>query len=141
MRNPIHISDTDFTMLKLTKLIELSEITLGKFKIHCATGAGSGPLEAFFDGSWKEWQERQNQKNFECDQILSLIHLGGSRWLFAGVFEVLGVNYGNDHNPNGYRYSTEEIAGLEHLTGRAVIQFNKTFRQSYLIGSKHENEL
>lgn len=128
-------------MLKLTKLIEISGVTLSNFKIHCATGAGSGPLEAFLDGSWKEWQERQNQKNFECDQILSLIHLGGSRWLFAGVFKVLGVKYGNDHNPNGYRYSTVEIAGLDHLTGRAAVSFNKTFRQSYLIGKKHENEL
>ena len=128
-------------MLKLTDLIHLSGITLSDFKIHCATGANPSPLEAFFDGRWKQWQEHQNKKNFECAQILSLIHLGGARWLFAGVFAVLGVKSGNPHNPDGFTYSTKEIEGLSHLTGRAIIEFNKTFRQSYLRGNNHESDL
>jgi hypothetical protein len=128
-------------MLKLTDLIRLSGIDLGDFKIHCATGIEFSPLEAFLDGSWKQWQERQNQKNFECDQILSLIHLGGTRWLFGGVFTVLGVKLGNIHNPNGYEYETKELDGLGHLTGRAVVEFTKTFRASYLRGEKYANEL
>lgn len=127
-------------MLKLTDLIRLSGIELNDFKIHCATGA-SNPLEAFLDGTWQQWQERQNQKNFECAQVLSLIHLGGTRWLFAGVFKVLGVKAGNTHNPDGYEYSTEELAGLEHLTGRAIVEFNKKFRNSYLRGNKYEEDL
>ena len=128
-------------MLKLTDLLRLSGIELVDFKIHCATGIESSPLEAFLDGSWKQWQERQNQKNFECDQILSLIHLGGTRWLFGGVFTVLGVKQGNIHNPNGYEYETKELDGLGHLTGRAVVEFTKTFRASYLRGEKYANEL
>ena len=106
-----------------------------------ATGIKSSPLEAFLVGSWKEWQETQNQKNFECDQVLSLIHLGGARWLFAGLFAVLGVKQGNVHNPKGYEYSTRELEGLDHLTGRAIVEFDKTFRASYLRGPKFENEL
>jgi len=78
-------------MLKLIDLLRLAGVALTDWKIHCATGLRNPPLDAFFDGRWKWWQEQQNQKNFECDQILSLIHLGGSRWLFAGVYEVLGV--------------------------------------------------
>lgn len=128
-------------MFKLVELIRLSGIELGDFKIHCATGIRSSPVEAFLEGSWKEWQERQNQKNFECDQVLSLIHLGGSRWLFAGVFAVLGVKQGNIHNPNGYEYVTRELEGLDHLTGRAIVDFNKAFRASYLRGPKYESEI
>jgi hypothetical protein len=128
-------------MLKLIDLLRLSGITLTDWKIHCATGLRNPPLEAFFDGRWKSWQEQQNQKNFECDKILSLIHLGGSQWLFAGVYEVLGVKKGAAHNPEGYEYSTEEVAGLDHLTGKAIVQFDKSFRASYLLGPNYENEL
>lgn len=70
-----------------------------------------------------------------------MIHLGADRWLFAGLFEVFGVKKGNKHNPDGYEYSTKEISGLDHLTGRAVVQFKKDFRQSYLRGEKYEDEL
>jgi hypothetical protein len=128
-------------MLKLTDLIKMAGVDLGDWKIHCATSQKSPPLEAFFDGLWKEWQEEQNQKNFECGQIVSLIQLDGSRWLFAGVFEVLGVRKGNRHNPEGYRYSTREVPGLEHLTGRAIVQFDKRFRASYLIGPKYADQM
>lgn len=71
-------------MLKLCDIIRLAGISLSNFKIHCATGEGSRPLEAFFDGSWKEWQERQSKKNFECDHTLSLIHLAAA----AGILLV-----------------------------------------------------
>jgi len=128
-------------MLKLTDLIKLSNISLSDFKIHCATGITSSPLEAFFDGKWKQWQEIQNQKNFECKQIISLIHLNGSQWLFAGIFEVLGVKQGPANRPNGYEYTTIETPGVEHLTGRAIINFNKNFRASYLRGEKFGHEL
>ena len=80
--------------MRLTDLIQLAGVELDDFKIHCATGANPTPLEAFFDGTFRQWQEHQNQKNFQCRHILSLIHLGGTRWLFAGVYEVLGVALG-----------------------------------------------
>ena len=128
-------------MMKLTDLIKMAGVDLGDFKIHCATGLKYPPLEAFFDGRWKEWQEEQNQKNFECDRILSLIQLDGFRWLFAGVFDVLGVRKGNRQNPDGYRYSTREVPGLEHLTGRAIVSFDKQFRGSYLIGPKYADQM
>ncbi len=128
-------------MLKLADLIRLLGVALGDFKIHCATGRESSPLEAFLAGTWKQWQECQNQKNFECHQILSLIHLGGMRWLFAGIFDVLGVKKGNSHNPEGFTYKTKEVLGLECLTGRAIVEFDKSFRQSYLRGPRYENML
>lgn len=128
-------------MLKLTDLIQMAGVELGDYKIHCATGLNSPPLEAFFDGRWKQWQEEQNQKNFECDRILSLIHLEESRWLFAGVYDVLGVRKGNRHNPDGYQYDTREVRRLEHLTGRAIIRFDKKFRASYLRGPRYAEQM
>jgi len=76
-------------MIRLLQLISLAGVPLGKFKIHCATGKNPTPLEAFFDGNFKEWQEHQNQRNFNCEKIVSLIFLHGDKWLFAGIYTVL----------------------------------------------------
>jgi len=127
--------------MKLTDLIQLARVDLDDFKIHCATGANPTPLEAFFDGSFRQWQEHQRRENFKCKRILSLIHLGSTRWLFAGVYEVLGVAPGKWKATTCYRYSTREIDGLGHLTGRAVVEFNKTFRASYLRGKKYVDQI
>ncbi len=128
-------------MIKLIDLIRLAGVQLADFKIHCATGMGPTPLEAFFDGSFRQWQEHQNQKNFQCEHVLSLIHLGGDRWLFPGVYAVEGVARGTWKESPCYRYSTRELDGLEHLTGKAIVQFDKTFRASYLRGEKYVDRL
>jgi GIY-YIG catalytic domain-containing protein len=128
-------------MIKLDELLKLSGIVLQDFKVHCATGKMSPPLEAFFDGKFKEWQERQNQKNFQCKHVLSLIHLQQNKWLFAGVFEILGVKQRKTKEKIKYIYSSREVKGLDHLTGRAIIQFRKDFRASYLKGEKHVKKL
>jgi hypothetical protein len=127
--------------LKLTDLIKLSGVTLNNWKLHCATGIKVPPLEAFFSGTFDHWQAEQNHKNFECDQVLALIHLGGPEWLFAGVYNVLGAKKGTTHNPDGFTYITEEVTGLEHLVGHAIVTFQKDFRASYLIGPKYEDKL
>ena len=48
--------------------------------LHCATasrGVLRRHLEEFFAGTFEHWQARlQNQKNFECDQVLALITFG-----------------------------------------------------------------
>ncbi len=125
-------------MLKLIDLIHLCGVPLTDFKIHCATGKKEdSPLTAFFNGQFKEWQEGQNQKNFECAQILSLIHLRGDLWLFAGAYRVNGVSSRKTLGKMWYTYDTTEITGLDSLTGRAIVQFEKRFRNSYLRGEKH----
>ena len=128
-------------MLLLTDLISLAKVELGDYKIHCATGIEPTPLEAFFDGTFRQWQEYQHQKNFKCQKILSLIHLEGSRWLFAGMYIVEGVTQETWKNSPIFKYSTQEVEGLEHLTGRVIVQFNKTFRASYLRGENFGDQL
>ena len=128
-------------MIKLSDLIKLSGLSLRNFKIHCATGKINPPLEAFFDGKFKEWQDYQNQKNFQCDQVLSLIHLYKDQWLFVGVYKILGVKQRKNAVKSWYEYSSKELIGLEDLTGRTIIQFKKNFRASYLVGEKHVDNL
>jgi len=127
-------------MIKLTDLIRLLGVELHDFKIHCATGSNPTPLEEFFDGAFQEWQEDQNQENFKCQQIISLIHLHDHRWLFAGVYEVLGVKPGW-RKERCFKYETRPLPGLDDLTGRAIIWFEKTFRASYLRGPKYADRL
>lgn len=134
-------------MIKLVDVINLCGVTLEDFKIHfatiCKSDPDNPPLDAFYSGEFKEWQEGQTRQNFQCQQIVSLIHLDErDRWLFAGVFRVCG-------NPQlykqgkevWYQYSTKEVNGLESLTGRAIVKFAKPFRACYLLGEKYINEL
>jgi hypothetical protein len=128
-------------MIKLIDLITLAGVSLRRFKIHCATGNNPTPLEAFFDGKFGEWQEDQNQKNFQCDEIISLIYLSRDRWLFAGVWYILGVREKTSDGRPKFKYLTQEVKGLEHLAGRVVVSFNKKFRQSYIRGEKYIDKL
>lgn len=72
---------------------------------------------------------------------MSLIHIGKDKWLFAGVYTVLGVKERKARNKTRFLYSTEELNGLDHLTGRAIIRFEKNFRASYLRGEKFADKL
>jgi len=130
-------------MLKLIDLINLNNVNLGKFKIHFAIGSDSRnrfePLYEFFNNRFKEWQEYQTKRNFQCDTVISLIHYDNNKWLFVGAFTILNHQYFEE--PARYIYQTEEINGLEDLVGKAVIYFDKKFRASYVWGHNYENEL
>lgn len=129
-------------MIKLLDLISMAGVKLDNFKIHCATSTTKPPLESFFDGKFKEWQEFQRNRNFQCDQIVSLIHYKSDKWLFAGVFAVDGISKEKkDKKGKYFLYSTTEIKGLEHLVGRVFVSFNKNFRASYLRGKKYADML
>jgi hypothetical protein len=128
-------------MIKLMDLLKIAGIYLNSFKIHCASGREDAPLQAFFEGRFKGWQEHQNQQNFRCDEIISLIHLHQDRWLFAGIYQVLGVKHRKDQDKSWFEYGTKEMPGLDHLTGRVVVQFRKDFIASHLIGTKYIDKL
>lgn len=128
-------------MLKLYDLLRLANVNLAHVKIHCATGAHNPPLIAYFDGKFQLWQEYQNRRNFQCDQVLSLIHLRGDKWLFVGMWTVLGVIPRTDAGKSWFEYTTAEVLGLEHLAGRVIVSFSRTFRASYLQGEKYADQL
>lgn len=128
-------------MIRLLDLISLAGVKLRKFKIHCATGSNPTPLEAFFDGQFKEWQEHQNQRNFPCEHVVSLIYLRRDNWLFAGVYAVEGVQTRMTSEKTWYEYATKELPALDHLVGRAVVAFRREFRNSYLLGDRYGAKL
>jgi|LGOV01.1.fsa_nt_gb hypothetical protein len=105
------------------------ELNHGSYKVHLACqSADSHPLDVYCAGYFKEWQDYQNKKNFQCDMILSLIDMGQNNWLFAGIYKVLGVGWAEDH----WRYETELLPGQDQLTGRIVVQHKRGGRASYL---------
>lgn len=132
--------------LNLIDLISLAGVNLTDFKVHFAVSANisPAPLEEFFDGKFEEWQKFQSRKNFKEPYILSLIQLKKDSWLFAGLYRSIGVEpkkvtYGGVPS---FKYITEEVGGLEHLTGRAIVLCDKSYtRQSYLIGKNIQSKL
>lgn len=127
--------------LLLCDLIRIAGVELGDFKVHLATGESNPPLAAFFDGKFEEWQEYQHQRNFQCEHVIGLIHLGGPRWLFAGVWKVHGVKPRADGPRAWFEYDTTEVPGLEHLAGRVIVHYARTGRNSYRIGTPLSGEL
>jgi hypothetical protein len=123
-------------MLGLLEILQAKNISLGSYKVHLATKSKTAPppLEAFFDGTFKHWQETQNAKNFQCDNILSLINLDNDMWLFAGVYKVLGVEKGI---AEPFLYRTELLPGQDDLIARVIVRYQRSFRNSYIWGHKY----
>lgn len=110
-------------------------INLNSYKVHLATVSSDGdsPLHAFFEGQFKRWQEHQTKRNFQCDMVISLIEIKRHKWLFAGVYKVLGHKKITEKH---YQYDTELIDGQEKVVGRIVVSHKRIGRQSYLLGKK-----
>jgi len=123
--------------MDITTLIDLKN--LNEIKIHFASG-NNDPKEAkkeFFQGTFKHWQEWQNNKNFERNYILSMVYLKPSEWLFVGVFKKIDVVKKED----GFHYVTELTEIGADLIGRLVIGYSKKYRQSYVLAEKFISEL
>jgi len=128
-------------MIKLIDLLKACnvQIDINSYKIHLATTPTSGdsPLLAFFDNRFKGWQEHQTKRNFQCNQIISLIRTGKEKWMFAGVYKVLGYKKIKDKH---FQYNTELIDNQEKLIGRVIVQHKRTGRQAYLLGKESSGE-
>ncbi len=122
-------------MLNLTEFLQACKVplNLGSYKIHLATRKEKElpPLEVFFAGKFKEWQEGQSRKNFPRDMVVGLIELPNNKWLFAGVFQVLG--YVKDAEKH-FTYETKLLPGQDDLIGRLIVEHVRKGRASYLIG-------
>lgn len=110
-------------------------------KVHLAVWNGSeDPLDVFLAGDFEEWQSWQSRRNFEREYIISLIQLSGpDKWLFAGVFRSEGSLY--IEKEKYYRYKTSELDEIKELSGRLVIMFSRSGRQSYLNAENWSSEM
>src|SRR5258706_8415050 len=105
------------------------EFNVNDLKIHLAGWNGyEHPIDEYYAGDFKEWQERQGKRNFTCSHVLSLIDIGCGSWLFGGVYEILGCK----RRPNGgFRYSTRLAPKQDELIGR-IIAHHKRTRAPYI---------
>lgn len=120
-------------MIRLVDILTASGIhfDVEDTKIHLACWNGQQhPIDEFYAGRFTEWQEWQTQKNFECTNILSLIDLRQSNWMFAGVYSVAGVKP-HPRSPGHYLYSTKLFPGQDDLIGRAIVRHVRP-RNSYV---------
>lgn len=119
--------------MTLLEYLETSGIVIDRenYKVHLAVQAqNSSPLQAFYDGEFNAWQCEQNARNFQCEHVLSLIHLGGSRWLFAGAYVVIGMT----EDDGLFWYEMNLLPNQDNIIGRLIIQHERGGRASYRIG-------
>ena len=101
-------------------------------KVHLACWNGKeDPINQYYAGAFKEWQEEQTRKNFECSQVLSLIDISPGEWLFVGVYRVTKAARPHPTRPHIYVYGTEALPGQAHLIGRIKVA-HKRSRASYV---------
>jgi hypothetical protein len=118
------------TILTLLELLKAKDPDLlpNRCKLHFATTSGANPLDRFFAGTFKEWQEDQGHRNFGREYVIAVIQQHRAIWLFAGVWRVLGVG---PRGPSAYKYETEAVSRFDSLAGRVMVEYEKKFRQSY----------
>lgn len=115
-------------------------VDAASLKVHLACWNGhEHPLDVFFAGNFKQWQEQQNKRNFQCAQIISLIDMGQGRWLFAGVYQILDCR-ANPGAVTPFLYTTQLVPGQDEWIGRIIVQHTRSGRASY-IWCKPEVEL
>lgn len=120
-------------MLGLVPFLQASGIAVKpeSLKIHLAGWNGvEHPLHVFFAGHFPDWQSHQTKRNFGCAQVLSLIDLGKSAWLFVGVYEVLGCIPHPQHEGH-FLYTMQLLPNQDDLIGRIVVTHERT-RQAYI---------
>ena len=101
-------------------------------KVHLACWNGKeDPINQYYAGAFKEWQEEQTRKNFECSQVLSLIDIGPGEWLFVGVYRINKAARPHPTRPDIFLYGTKALPGQEHLIGRIKVA-HKRSRASYV---------
>ena len=109
-------------------------------KLHLASWDGcDNPIDRYLDGTFEEWQTWQTKKNFRREYIISLIQLSSSDyWLFGGINRSLNCQYIQEKER--YHYQTEELPEFKEFTGRLILYFKRTMRQSYLNAEKWFND-
>lgn len=102
------------------------EIDTDDLKIHLACWNGRvHPIDEYYAGRFEVWQEWQGRRYFRCAHVLSLIDLGQSNWLFAGVYQILGCRPHPDCKTD-FQYSTRLLPKQEEFIGRITVHHKRT---------------
>ena len=122
------------------KVFDLIGLNPADIKIHLATHNGrEDPIDVYFRGDFKTWQEDQNNNNFTRTYVLSLIrHSSNNLWLFAGVYRVTGAE---KRAGGGYTYATKLTEHGSDLIGRMIVSYTLTSRATYRLAEKIADEM
>lgn len=126
-------------MLTICDIIPELKKRKHSYKLHFAM-VPSNKMDAFnsfLENRFKQWQENQSRKNFERKFILSLIYLGPSEWMFAGVYLRISYKKVKDR----ILYKTVRLDIGDDLIGRLIIKYKKTVRAAYPKFEKHYKQL
>lgn len=126
--------------MKLFDVLNLSgKIEPAECKIHLASHNGKeDPLDVYFAGKFKEWQEDQNGKNFKLKFIVALIQIRNkNKWLYVGTYKSHGCKPKNGR----FFYDTEVDKTFTEYEGRLIINFERTSRQPYLLAENWIDKL
>lgn len=126
-------------LFQLLHLVAPLEPTACKIHLACYNGIDD-PLDIYYAGNFKAWQEGQNNKNFERRYILGLIKLPARNcWLYAGTYSSQGC--APRPSGTGFVYRTEEKTEYSEYLGRLVVEFERPGRQSYLLAENWADQL
>ncbi len=120
-------------MIALVDFLTMAGVGLNtaNLKIHLACWNGTvHPIDEFYAGRFKSWQDGQSRRNFQCSQLISLIDQGQGNWLFAGVYAILG-SAPHPQNKAHFLYSTSLLPNQGDLVGRIIVH-HKRSRASYI---------
>lgn len=117
-------------MISLTNILGISGSDIKSYKVHFAIGKKHNPMDEYLLGNFQDYQESQTNTNFKRQYIISLIYSKKGVWMYAGVYEVLGVpTY--DITTKKYTYETKLLDVQIDLIGRLYFKYDKEFRHSY----------
>lgn len=110
------------------------EIAPEQTKVHLATwNSHESPLDLYLADKFYVWQLEQTKRNFERKYVLSLICMPeANQWLYAGIFTSHGCN--RPEGQNNFFYDLWERESCSEFSGRLVVEYERTCRQSYLYG-------
>jgi|SRR5690554_617828 len=98
------------------------------------------PVDVFLAGDLEEWQSWQSKKNFERKHIITLLQLpSGNKWLFADGYHSQGCKYIEEQKY--YLYQTSKMKEFQELSGRLILDFSRSGRQSYLNAENWADEI
>lgn len=107
------------------------DVVANNLKVHLACNNGTEhPIDVYFAGNFKKWQEHQTKRNFQAAQVLSLIDLGQGKWLFVGVYKILGCKPHPKFKKH-FQYSTQLLPNQDALIGRTIV-YHKRTRATYV---------
>lgn len=112
----------------------LPSLNTANTKVHLAQHNGiDHPMDVYLAGEFDDWQSWQSRRNFECEYVIGLVELPGTKkWLLAGVYDSLKLNETkSDKDKHDFVYDYRRVPEFAELEGRLILDYTKP-RGNYL---------